>query len=502
MTTIEQLPGLIPTTTRDREIERFKRSVRVRVPDADTGDSSPVDTDARVCADITMPLYAAAQINNNNTVLENSRGAALDQWADRYGIAPRREAFGASGAVTFAGSTGGSTILAEDELRDEATGLRYRVITTGTYVPGDPINVTGKDTGPATNVPTGRQLKWSSPRPGCSDYAVVAPGGLTGGADRENDDNFLLRIKQEMQNRAASGNDAEYQLEIESTPGVGVQKAFTWPAISHAGTTAYSCTVQPAHSGGSRCANSAQMALVEAHLAGKFPGDDGAMAALLADQNADVVLKIDWSENALGWADLAPWPQYFAESPSGSAGAIQVSAASSPTVFTLATANGVYTGARQPVVGQTLAFYDQAGFAWRRKRILSFTGTGPWVITCDTTNNASDVSYTPQIGQRACPWSDSLAAVLTGLWSYFDTLGPGEQVASFYDEGTRQQRQPRPTVGWSHRIATRPLIDSITAREVADVDLTEGDGTTAAVGAPGILAYLLLLRWVSVFPKS
>jgi uncharacterized phage protein gp47/JayE len=224
--TVSQLPGPIPATTRDREIEKWKRSHRLRVPAADTGPGTQPDTDARVCSDIVMPLYAAATINNQNTVLELARGAAQDQWAERLGIDPRRDAYGATGPVVYAGATGGSTIPGKDtatpgdELRHESTGLRYEVVTTGTYAPGDHISIVGKDTGPDTNLPAGTQLKWTSPRPGCSDFALVGTGGLIGGRDKENDDEFLIRIQQEMQNPAASGNDAEYQLEVESTPGV------------------------------------------------------------------------------------------------------------------------------------------------------------------------------------------------------------------------------------------------------------------------------------------
>lgn len=507
--TVTQLPMPIPTTTRDGEIAKWKRSFSVRVPAADVGAGTQPDTDARVCADIVMPLYAAATINNNNTVLELARGTAQDQWAEREGVDPRREAVGASGSVTFAGSPGGSTLLADDEIKDDSgSGLRYRVITTALYLPGDAVPIVGKDTGPDTNLPAGTQLKWTSPRPGSSDFALVTEqsdgSGLTGGRDKENDDEFLIRIQQEKQNRAASGNDAEYQLEAEKTPDVAIQKAFTVPAATSAGTTCVMFTMRPQRSGGSRVPNAAQVSLVESHVTGEFPADDGAMFALLVDQNTDVVYEIDWASSATGWADLAPWPaRYYAAAPVSGPGTVRVSAASSATVFTVATANSVYTGIQQPAAGQTIAFYDQANFTWRRKRILSFAGTGPWVITCDTTNNASDVSYTPVVGQPLSPWSDSLPAILKGIWAYFDTLGPGEQVATFYDEGTRQRRQPPATESWNHTTTTRGLSDAVElAAEVADVGVLAGDEVTPAVGTPGVLSYVLLLRWVVVSPKT
>jgi uncharacterized phage protein gp47/JayE len=505
--TVTELPMPIPTTTRDGEIAKWKRSFNVRVPDADVGAGTQPDTDARVCADILMPLYAAATINNNNTVLELARGVALEQWAEREGVDARREAVGASGSVTFAGSTGGATIVADDEIKDDATGLRYRVIATDLYVPGDAVAIVGKDTGPDTNLPAGTQLKWTSPRPGSSDFALISEqsdgAGLTGGRDKENDDELLIRIQQEKQNRAASGNDAEYQLEAEKTPDVAMQKAFTYPAIIMAGTTCVVFSMRPQRSGGSRVPNAAQVSIVELHVNGEFPGDDGALYGLIADQNTDVVYELDWSESATSWTDLAPWPaRYYDAAPLSGPGTIRVSAAASATVFTVATANAVYTGIQQPTVGQTIAFYDQANFVWRRKRILSFTGSGPWVITCDTTNNASDVSYTPIVGQPLSPWSDSLPSLLPGVWAYFDTLGPGEQVSVFYDEGTRQRRQPPATESWNHTTTNRGLVDALDILQVADVGVLFGDEVAPAVGTPGVLSYMLLLRWIVVTPKT
>lgn len=504
--TIDQLPAPIPTTTRDTEITRWKRSHSIRVPGADTGPGTQPDTDARICADVLMPLYAAAAINNRNTVLEEARGDALDQWAEREGIDPRRDAYGASGSIVFAGSPGGATLVAGDELKSDGAEIRYQVVRTALYKPGDLVDIVGKDTGPSTNQPAETQLKWTSPRPGCSDFAIVATqsdgSGLTGGRDTENDDEFLLRIQQEKQTRAASGNDAEYQLEAERTPNVAMQKSFTYPAALMAGTTCLVFTMLPQRSGGSRCPNSAQIALVEEHLYGEFPGDDGALLGMLVDQPTDIVLELEWTDAAVGWADLAPFPRYYPVTPTSGPGAVRVSAATSATSFVLSTSNGVYAGAQAPTAGQSIGFYDQVGFVWRRKRILSVAGTGPWTITCDTTNNSSDATYTPQVGQRPSPWSESLPAILPGLWKMFDGLGPGEQRASFYDEGRRQRRQPPPLSAWNSSTTTRGIIDAVEAAEVADVDVLEGDDVTPAVGVPGVLSYILLPRWFSAYPKA
>jgi uncharacterized phage protein gp47/JayE len=503
MPPVESLPGEIVTTTRDAEIEKWKRSFRIRVPDADVGPGSQVDIDARVAADAIMPLYAAAKVIGNNTVLEESTGEAVDQWAEREGVSARREEVGASGHVEIVASSGGGTIVADDELVHEDTGLRFKAISTGTYADEDSVAIIGVDTGPDTNLAAGTQLKWSSPRPGIGASAVVVEqsdgSGLSGGRNRESDDELKARVLQEKQTRAASGNDAEYQLLVEGTPDVSVQKCFTYPCIDGPGTTAVVFTMRPARSGGSRIPNAAQISLVESYVVGEMPADDGAYFCVLLEEDTDVAYAVTWDESAAGWEDIAPWPPFYEVG--GTPGPVIVSAATSATSFTLSATS--YTGIQQPQTGQTIAFYDPDEFEFVRKRILSFTGTGPWVITVDTTNNVSDTSYTPAVGQRACPWSDSLDSILPGLHAYFDTLGPGEQVATFYDEGRRQRRQPRPPRYWPSELTTRDLIRALDdVSEVADVDVFEGDGEAPTVGVAGVSSNMLALRFVSAFPED
>jgi uncharacterized phage protein gp47/JayE len=511
---VDTLPGEIVLPTRDAEIEKFKRSFRVRVPTADTGEGTQVDIDARVCADVVMALYATAKTTGDNSVLESARGAALDQWGEREGVGPRREAIGASGYVLVAASSGGTNIQAGDELRHEDSGVRFEVIASDHYDDGDALAIVGKDTGPTTNLAGGTVLKWSSPRPGCGAVATVIEqpdgSGLSGGRERESDDEYRDRILEEKQTRAASGNDAEYQLLVQNTPTVAVQKAFSYPAILHTGTTATVFTMRPPYPGGSRIPNAAQVALVESYVVGEMPADDGAFFCLLDNEDADVVYAVEWSENATGWADIVQWPPYYA--PADSPGAIVVSAASSATSFTLATDDADYTSVAQPVIGQTIGFFDPDELEFVSKRILSFTGTGPWVITVDTSNNVSDTGYTPAVGQRAMPWSESLNALLyteatdstpaSGILAYFDRLGPGEMKSTFYDEGRRQKRQPRPPRNWPFTLTTRDLTAAVTADEIDDVDVLEGDGLAPSVGSPGVLANILKLRYVSVFPQS
>jgi hypothetical protein len=209
---------------------------------------------------------------------------------------------------------------------------------------------------------------------------------------------------------------------------------------------------------------------------------------------------VTWDADAAGWADVVPWPPYYTPG-IGSLRAIIVNSAASPTSFVLKTENSVYTGVAQPTVGQTIAFYDSANGQYVRKRIGAIAGTGPWTITVDTSNGASDTSYKPIGGQRAMPWSESLPDTLPPLFEYFDGLGPGEQQSFFYDEGRRQKRQPPAPKEWPHTLTRKGLEAVIAIDAIEDGSVVEGDGVAPTVGTPGIVSKMLKLRYVSVFPE-
>lgn len=504
--TTDTLPGEITIPTRDEERARWLRNYRIRNPKADTREGSNAYVDASVAADSMVPLYAKASIINKNSVLEDARGDALRKWGEREGVDGPNEAFPASGYVRMSTSAGGTTIQAGDQLIWEAGAIKFEALETRFYQDGASCSIIGVSTGPSTNLPPGTQLKWVSPRPGSAPTVTVVEqadgSGLSGGREAESDAEYLERILFAKANPAASGNDAEIQLAAEKTPSVAVQKAFTYPAILGSATTCVVFTMRPEKSGGSRVPNGAQVSLVEAHVEPQFPADDGLIHGFLTNEDASVVFGIRWRENSQGWEDANPWPQYREEAPSSGAGAVVVASVSSATSFVLATANGVYTGIAAPIAGQNIAFWNLADFAFRKKRIAAVSGSGPWTITVDTTNDVSDTSFTPAVSQRAMPWSDRLDELATGVRRHFDTLGPGEMVSTFFDAGRRQRRQPRPFTGqWPSGLTTRGLVDAVKFDAVEDAEPLEGPGTSPTAGTPGASANILKLNALAFFPE-
>lgn len=499
-----QLPGQITLPTRDEIKARYKQSHTSRDSDTDIDDPN-LEIDASAMADVLLPAYANQRIIGSNTVLEDATDGALTQHGRREGVGDRLEATGSSGAVIISTSGGGTTVDEDRELSNPDTGLKYNAVlgvATKHFDDEEEFTVQAVDVGPRTNLAAGTLLYWSSAPSGAGPSVTVAENtdgsGLTGGRDTETDEEYRLRIRDEKADRSRDGNDAHYRSKVKETPGVRVQESFAWPAIAGTGSTAAAATLVPAQPGGSRVPNESQRALIEAFVVAQMPGDDCSFFPVMSEQDVDILYQLNWNEAAAGWTDVNPWPKYYAAA--GTPGGVIVQSAANATHFVLKTANSNYSGIRQPIAGQTIAFYNQDEGEFSKKRLLSVTGTGPWTIVADTTNSASDETYTPIVGQRAMPNSDSLPALLPGIFTYFDGLGPGEMLAAFYDAGRRGRRQPQSPIEWPNALTAKGLEDAIDVDQVAERQAIDGVGLTTFIGTPGVLVYLMRLRWVSVFP--
>jgi hypothetical protein len=179
---------------------------------------------------------------------------------------------------------------------------------------------------------------------------------------------------------------------------------------------------------------------------------------------------------------------------------VVVIAATSATTFVLpSTDAGV-----APQAGNTIAFFDLPNLRFRRKRILTatFRSDGNYDVVCDTSNGASDLGYTPVVGQPCSPWSDSLDLIVPALLAYTDTLGPGEQVPGFFDPGLRQRRSPPATSSYPNTITNKILAQEFASTSVGDIVLQEPTVPYATpVGVQGVSSNLLTLGGLAVFPQ-
>lgn len=498
------LPDELIVKTRDDWEQAYLRSYRLRDPEADTRADTQPSIDAKSIADQLVIQSQNARRLAQSIPLSEVNGDRLDQRLQEHGLPPRFPDLGSSGFVIARTGTSGAHILAGDELTDENQGLRFQCIAENDYFAGDYVPVAAIDTGPQTNLAAGTLLIWTFPRPGCEPAAEIAEqtdgGGLSGGRLAESDDEVRQRISDTLAEPAASSNDASYRRTAENSRGHGVpvQRAFSYGAILGPGTTCIVFTMKPERPGASRIPNPTQIQQVRDYVIGQMPGDDGYLDGIVIDEPIDIVVDVQWAEGAAGWANASIWPERRATL----AGAIVVSSVTTSTNFVLSTDNAVYTGVVSPVTGQVIGFYDRAAGVFRRKQILSVTGTGPWTIACDTINSASDTSFTPSSGARVSPWSDSLGSLVTPIIEHFETLGPGEQRASFFDPGLREKRVPVSPRSWPSFITNRLVIEIFDTPTIANAVVQEGLGVAASVGVAGVSSYLLSLGDIAVFPLA
>ena len=517
---LDLLPAKFVQPSRDQIAQDWRRDVSFRNPAADVGTGTQPYLDSLVASDTVLPLYTYAGRTAASTNWQNAFGSDLDAWLARYGT-KRLDPTGSIGFVQISTSSGGTTLQTADQLT--VNGIRYQVLIGGLYLNGAQVGIQGIDVGPSTDQRAGTVLKFSVPRQGCNPQCVVVAqqdgSGLSGGALQEDDSHAKLRLNYLASNPPASGNDAHYQSIVAVTPGVPVQQVFTYPGIMGNGSTGVCFTLRPSQSGASRIPNAGQIQLALAYLQAQMPITDGIYMCTIISTPSTMLFKVRWSLGAASWADASPFPLY--QSP-GNNWAVTNVVVPTPTTFNIMSA----TDATVPQVGQSIAFLDITNQTYRQKRILSATAaSGGYTIVVDPTNGSSDLSYAPFVGQLVSPWSTSLNDLIDPVLAYFDSIGPGEQVASFFDAGLRQKRNPPNPQFWASQIANRmiggppnaaqapdpnaaPTPTLLSTPSIGDVIIEEVNGTpgtslpySTPVGVPAVSSNMLTIASIVAFPE-
>ncbi len=493
---IDRLSGTIEIRTRDQVRDLALKDYQFRVPDADTSPNSQPYIDATLIANVVAPIYSNASRLGDATTWLNATGDLLTTYAEEMGR-PRKEAAGSLGYVIIEAASGGGTLLANAELRHQAKGLRFKVVTGGTYLPGDLCAIEGIDAGLSTNLDAGETLKWVTPPPGihatCKVFENTDGSGLSGGGAEETDEDLIDALKDLHATPPASGNEAAVLDAINRMRGIPIQRGFVFSCIEGPGEYVVAFTMRPDSVGASRLPNGAHIARVEANLLATFPGDDGIMVATVADHNVAPCIKVRWSESVDGFVDATPWPPYVSPK-------ITVRISPAPTANSCQFQNCT----TPPAVGNTIAFYDQTSKSFKRKRILTVStvvALDRYDVTFDNTAAVSDPTYVPIGGAIVSPYASNMDATIEPLLAYMDKQGVGELKASFGDPGRRQRRQPasKPDV-WPHTISNS-IVDGLYGL-VDDATLMEPATPFATTtGVPPFLVYLHRMSDLGIFLK-
>jgi hypothetical protein len=137
-----------------------------------------------------------------------------------------------------------------------------------------------------------------------------------------------------------------------------------------------------------------------------------------------------------------------------------------------------------------------------RKKILSasLVSGSTYDLVIDSTAGASDTSFVPSVGQFVCPWSDSLALLVSTLLAQVDALGPGEQTSDLFDPGVRRRRGV--DARYPYTIEESFLAPFFAVPALKGVKLKEPTTPlTVSTGSAGVSVYLFQLRDFVIYPQ-
>lgn len=479
--------------TTDEVRDTFLRDFKLRLPSASTARGTAPYVDAVTVSGIAPALYKNASIAADRQLIAKTFGIELETLAaDRK--RPKLQGSGSVGTVSIVTSLTGATIPIGTIGKHNDTGESFQTTSaTAVYFSTDTINIKSVGLGRQTNV--SGKIIWQSPPAGLAPEATVI-GTTIGGADIESDTDLQLRLQQLLSDPPADGNTGSYLDLIRSSEhGVPVDQAFVIPAIVGPGSIGATFTVRGTRLG--RIPTAGHLSAVETYLKSNVPDDDCIFMLAITQEGGSIgarpVIGIRFASGAEGFVDPDVFPKY--DTPSGTL-AWTVSNLSTPTAvnFTIRNTTNNYTnsGIRN---GQTIAFWDPVNSKFVNKRILSFTGSGPFTITVDTSLNASDTIYIPTFGQYVSPWSDKLTDLSKEIVSYYNKLSPGEDVLVFPDPGNRQRRYPPDTVDYPYTITTQMISTIQNRSDVLSVSVLQGLGAAPlASNSGGVFVKMLFLN--------
>ncbi len=177
-------------------------------------------------------LYGFVGYLGKQIVPWTAEGAFLEGWASLWGVTRKQPTF-ALGPITFTGENG--RVIAAGSSLQSSTGVEFTTDADATIASGTAIaTVTAVSAGKDANVAAAGKLTFISPQTGVNAQATVNAGGLTGGADLEDDAGLRARMLLRIQNPPHGGNKADYEFWALS---VGpITRAWCFPAYDGPGT--------------------------------------------------------------------------------------------------------------------------------------------------------------------------------------------------------------------------------------------------------------------------
>lgn len=226
------MPFARPTLT--QLTQRIVADFTAAIPGADSRlRRSVLNVLARVVAAGFHALYGYLDYIARQALPDTAEAEVLQRWASDFGVA-RQAATPATGMVTATG-TSGSSIPNNTKLQ-RADGVEYLTQGEVSVIGGVAhMAVVAKVAGASGLADEGVGVTFISPVGGVASAALVAEGGLTGGADEEDDDALRIRLLERLRDPPAGGKASDY-VKWAKAAGIGVTRVWVYPLDNGLGT--------------------------------------------------------------------------------------------------------------------------------------------------------------------------------------------------------------------------------------------------------------------------
>lgn len=210
--------------TLEELINAVKADLFGRFPDLDPNLANSFAANvAEVIAGGTNGLYGYIEWVSKQQFPDTADADGLDRLASNYGLS-RLAATKADGTMTFTGSIG-SSVATGDELVS-ASGIKYTIDTGFTLsATSEDHDVTAVISGEDGNLSASSTVSFVSVPIGMDSTVTVDSGGITGGTDRESDDELRVRILTTLSSPPKGGKIEDY--ELWATEATDVTRS--WP---------------------------------------------------------------------------------------------------------------------------------------------------------------------------------------------------------------------------------------------------------------------------------
>lgn len=186
----------------------------------------------RAIAGASHELHGRLDYIARQAIPDTAEDDQLQRWANVWGV-QRKAAEYAAGNVTLTGTAGAT--VPQGTILQRQDGELFATSADVTFSgPTAPVAVLAIAAGAAGNTLAGTSVALQQPVAGVQSAAVVAAGGIQGGADTEDDDSLRARLLQRIREPPHGGARHDYIEWALQVPGV--TRAWVYPREMGAGT--------------------------------------------------------------------------------------------------------------------------------------------------------------------------------------------------------------------------------------------------------------------------